>query len=205
MAFKLNISNKGKAWKLELESEELLGKKIGDKLQGKEFSADLDGYELEITGASDIAGFPHKKDVEGRELRRVILTKGWGMHKKPKKEGKKPVSTPKGLRLRKTVRGNQISDKTVQINLNVVKSGSKDLKEIFPDQNKEPEKPAEEKLQEATAPADKPEQTPQEAPAQETAPETKETPAEKPVEESKKEEIQEAPAEKPADAQEKKE
>jgi ribosomal protein S6E (S10) len=140
MAFKLNISEKGKAWKLNTEDEILVGKSIGDKLNGKDISADLEGYELEITGASDLAGFPHKKDVEGPELKKVLFTKlGWGMHKKPRREGKKKVQTPKGLRLRKTVRGKQISEKTIQVNFKVVKAGTKSLAEIFPDQNKAPQ------------------------------------------------------------------
>jgi len=125
MPYKLNISEKGKAWKLELESDSLAGKKLGEKLEGKELSNDLAGYELIITGASDFAGFPHKKDVEGSELRKVLLTKGWGMKQKQK-----------GLRRKKTVRGTQISDKTVQINMNVTTAGNKKLAEIFPEQNK---------------------------------------------------------------------
>lgn len=144
MVFKLNISDKGKAWKIESESESLVGKKIGEKFDGKEISPDLEGYQLEITGATDFSGFPHKSDIEGPELKRVLLTKGWGMHKKPKKEGKKKVSTPNGLRYRKTVRGNQISEKTTQINIKVIQDGSKKLKEIFPEQNKEPEAPVQE-------------------------------------------------------------
>jgi len=133
MPFKLNISDKGKAWKIEIEDEVLVGKVIGETIQGKDISEDLEGYELEITGASDIAGFPHKKDIEGPGLNKIMFNeKGWGMH------AKKP-----GLRLRKTIRGTQLSEKTVQINFKVMKEGAKKLKEIFPEQNKEPEKPAE--------------------------------------------------------------
>lgn len=129
MPFKLNISDKGKAWKIEIENEDLVGKIIGEVVKGKEISEDLGGYELEITGASDLAGFPHKKDVEGPGLKRLMFnTKGWGMH------AKKP-----GLRLRKTVRGNQISEKTIQINFKVMKEGGKNLKEIFPEQNAIPQ------------------------------------------------------------------
>jgi len=40
------------------------------------------------------------------------------------------------LRLRKTVRGKIISNAISQINLKVVKQGSKKLSEIFPEQNK---------------------------------------------------------------------
>ncbi len=151
MVFKLNISEKGKAWKFELNSEVLVGKKLGDKINGKEISHDLEGCELEITGASDIAGFPHKADIEGPQLKRMLLTKGWGMHKKPRREGKKKVQTSKGLRLRKSVRGNQISDKTIQINMKVLKAGKKHLHEIFPEQNKPKESPKPEQQKEASA------------------------------------------------------
>lgn len=143
MPFKLNISDKGRAWKIESTSETLIGKHIGDTLKGEDIGPELIGYELEITGGSDSSGFPHKKDVEGSELKRVLLTKGWGMWKKPRKLGKKKVSTPDGLRLRKTVRGKRISEKTVQINCNVLKHGTKKLEELFPDQNKPKEKKAE--------------------------------------------------------------
>ena len=141
MPFKLNISEKnGKTWKVESTDEFFVGKTIGERVHGKEISNDLDGYELQIAGASDNAGFAHKKDVDGSELKRVLLTKGWGMWKKPRKLGKKIVSTPHGLRLRKTVRGNRLSEKTVQINLLVIKAGHKHLKDMFPDQNKPKEK-----------------------------------------------------------------
>ena len=85
MPFKLNMSDNGKAWKLETESEVPVGKSLGEKIDGKEIKSELDGYEFEITGASDIAGFPHSKDVEGLGLKKVLLKKGWGM--KDNREG----------------------------------------------------------------------------------------------------------------------
>ena len=137
MVFKINIGEKGKSWKLELDSEALMGKKIGEKLPGNEINADLSGYEFEITGTSDIAGFPGKKDEEGHTLRKVLLTaKSWGCWQEPKGLRKKKPKTKKGLRLRKTVRGNAISKDTIQINLKIIKSGGKKLSELFPDQNK---------------------------------------------------------------------
>lgn len=143
MVFKLNISEKNKAWKLESDSESLEGKKLGEKIKGEEFNKELSGYELEITGTSDIAGFPGIKEVEGPTLKRVLLNYGKGMHKKPKGLRKKRRKSPPGLRLKKTVRGNQISKDTVQINMKVLKSGSKKLEEIFPEQNKPKEKKVE--------------------------------------------------------------
>lgn len=135
MAFKLNISEAGKTFHLETESEDIIGKKIGDKLLGKDISGDLSGYEFEIKGTSDKAGFPGKKDVTGPILRRVLFTKGSFMHKTPHK----------GYRAKKTVRGNEISANIVQVNLIVLKKGGKKLEEIFPDQNQVKEKKIEPK------------------------------------------------------------
>ena len=124
MVFKLNISDKGKAWRLEIEGESLIGKSVGEIIEGKEIKVELDGYGLEITGGSDIAGFPLSKDVEGLGLRRVLLKKGWGMR-----------DNRRGVRIRKTVRGKTISEKIIQINMKVIKEGSKKLGDIFSGQN----------------------------------------------------------------------
>lgn len=148
MAFKFNISEKsGKSFKLEAEAEEIIGKDIGEKIRGEEISPDLKGYELEITGASDKAGFASKSDAPGSGLAKQLLTYGKYMSKRPKKEGKKKrgKNRPKGLRLRKTVRGKVISNAITQINLKVTKEGSKKLSEIFPEQNQPKEKKEETK------------------------------------------------------------
>ena len=57
MVFKINIAEKGKTFKVEVDTEALIGKKIGDKIDGKDIKNELEGYELEITGSSDKAGF----------------------------------------------------------------------------------------------------------------------------------------------------
>ena len=131
MVLKLVIGDKGKAYKLEIDTDKLSGKKVGEVVKGDEVSGDLQGYEIEITGGSDSSGFPMKKDVEGIGLKRVLLKEGWGMHKVPRGVKKKNKRTPKGIRLRKTVRGNTLSDKTVQVNMKVVKSGDKKLEELY--------------------------------------------------------------------------
>ncbi len=146
MAFKLNISEKsGKTFKIESEAEELVGKSLHDKVNGIEISPELNGYEFEITGASDIAGFPSMESIEGIGLKKLLFSFGKGMKKRPRREGKRKRSKnrPKGLRLRKTARGKTISSSIVQINLKTIKEGNKKLSEIFPDQNKPKEKPAE--------------------------------------------------------------
>lgn len=129
MAFKLNISEKGKAWKFDTESEILVGKSLGDKIDGKEIKPELEGYSLEITGGSDMAGMPMSRDVSGLGLKRLLLKKGWGMH-----------DNREGVRIRKTLRGKTISTAVSLINLKVIKSGDKKLSEVFPDQNQPKEK-----------------------------------------------------------------
>jgi ribosomal protein S6E (S10) len=123
MVFKINVSDKGKTLKVETDNEGLIRMKIGDKINGDIISADLEGYTLEITGTSDIAGFPGIKGQIGAPLRKLLLTKkDLGMN----------TTRPGGLRLKKSVRGEEISDKTVQINTKVVKEGSKKFADLLP-------------------------------------------------------------------------
>jgi small subunit ribosomal protein S6e len=144
MVFKINIGTKeGKTFKLESDSENLVGKSLGDIISGKEISPILEGYEFEIMGASDKSGVPAFKNIEGFTRKRVLLKYGPGMHKRPKKEGKKKRSnpTPGGLRLRKLAHGKTISDKMIQINLKLTKEGSKKISEVFaPKENPSEEK-----------------------------------------------------------------
>ncbi|MCS7134729.1 MAG: eS6 family ribosomal protein [Candidatus Pacearchaeota archaeon] len=123
MVFKLNISLGEKTYKLETSSNAFIGKKIGEKIEGKFIKEvpDLADYEFQITGASDNAGFPCLPNVFGTGRKRVLLTRGKGMR----------IKKPKGLRLRRTVHGNIIDDLVVQINLKVTKQGKKPLEEIF--------------------------------------------------------------------------
>ena len=140
MVFKINVSHKGKTFKVETENEELAGHSINDKVDGKEFSDKLEGYELLITGTSDKSGFMGRAEIDGPNLHKVLLGYGKGMHKKPKGETK-INRKPNGLRLRKTVRGKEISPFTVQINTKVLKEGKNKFDSLF-------EKPTEEEKKE---------------------------------------------------------
>ena len=155
--FKLVIgdSKTKRTFKAELKSpdaDQLLGKKIGDKFRGE--LVGLTGYEFEITGGSDNAGFPMRTDIDGVGRKKVLH------------DGKLPgFNTPKkfkGQRRRKTVRANTISTETVQINCKITKWGSADLMKHFglvkeeskpeetqaeakPEEKPEPSEPAKEK------------------------------------------------------------
>lgn len=94
--------------------ENMFGKKIGDKFEGD--IVGFDGYEFQITGGSDNCGFPMRKDVEGPMKKKILAVSGIGLKRK----------NP-GVRTRKTVAGNTIHDKTVQINVKIIKTGSEDF------------------------------------------------------------------------------
>ncbi|MEM3405693.1 MAG: S6e family ribosomal protein [Candidatus Pacearchaeota archaeon] len=131
MGFIVNISRRdGKTFHIELELENIIGRKINETINGEEIHSDLNGYILKITGLSDKAGFPSLPEEEGFSLRKKLLKYGRGMREKK----------PKGLRKKKTVRGNIICNETRQINMIVEKEGNKKLEEIFPDQCKPKEK-----------------------------------------------------------------
>ena len=120
MAFKVNVSQKGKTYKEETESEDLVGKNIGETIKGEDVSDNLKGYKLKITGTSDIAGIPGFQGLEGNQYHRVLRSLGPGMKNRKK-----------GLRLRKTNRGEEISLKTIQVNTIVEKEGTKKFDQLF--------------------------------------------------------------------------
>ena len=161
MPFKINISHKGKTYKLETESEVIIGRKIGEKIKGEDISNELEGYELQITGTSDISGIPGFKGLEGSGYHRILLTYGSGMKNRKK-----------GIRLRKTNRGEEISLKTSQINTIIVKEGNKKFNTLI------------EKPKTKTPTEEKPAEAPTKEKEEETKPKAEEAPKEK-VEESK--------------------
>ena len=118
VSFKVVIGTKeGKCVQKEIQEPEaktLLGKKIGDTINGDHLG--LSGYEFQVTGGSDYCGFPMRKDVEGFARKRILAVSGVGL----KKEAK-------GIRIRKTVCGNTIHPKISQVNLKVTKEGKEPL------------------------------------------------------------------------------
>jgi small subunit ribosomal protein S6e len=127
MKIVISDTKAGKSYGLEVPKDKesaLLGKKIGEKVEGGAFGAE--GYELEITGGSDAAGFPMRKDVSGPRRAGVVLSSGTGFR-----------FQGKGVRAKRNVRGNVISDQIVQVNTKVVQAGSKKLEELFPAAAKE--------------------------------------------------------------------
>ena len=93
----------------------------------------LTGYKLEITGGSDITGRPMRPDLDGSGVKSVLITAGIGYKGKKyvNKNSKEYRYKYDGLRRRRNLRGNVISQDTRQINLKVVESGKRSLAAII--------------------------------------------------------------------------
>ncbi len=131
---KIVISDGKESIQIEKDIDSLINKKIGDVIDGSIFG--LPGYELLITGGSDKDGFPMRKDVTGTVRKSLLLSDGAGIR-----------AAGKGVRLKKTVKGNVISKDIAQLNTKVVKRGAKSVKELLgaeiKQEEKKEEKPAE--------------------------------------------------------------
>lgn len=119
----------GKSYQKVVSDDSLIGRKIRDKVPGN--IAGLTGYELQITGGSDSAGFPMRQDIQGSGRKKILIDKGVGLRK-----------SIKHTFLRKNIRGNTVSDFTAQVNLKITTHGSKPVEELLGIPPKE-EKPAE--------------------------------------------------------------
>ena len=130
--YKLVISDpkSGKSLQKEVkdnDAKHFQGLKLGETVKGE--LIDLPGYEFLITGGSDAAGFPMRRDASGAGRIKILAAGGVGVSNKKRKPNpkKKGWRTMKGMRRKKTVAGNTIHEKTAQINLKVTKAGSQPL------------------------------------------------------------------------------
>lgn len=111
----------GKSYSIELETEKataINGTRIGKSIDAS--SIGLPNYEIQITGGSDKDGFPMRPDMPGRSRRKALLSGG-------------PCYKPKskGIKRRKSVRGNIITQDIVQINAKIVKKGTTSIEKLL--------------------------------------------------------------------------
>lgn len=119
---KLVISEGAKSYALttqEAQAAGFLGKRIGETVGGE--LVGLAGYTLRIAGGTDKNGFPMKSDLTGARQQRILTGESQGFH-----------PTRKGMRDRRTLRGNTISEDTAQVSLVVTATGPKPLSELIP-------------------------------------------------------------------------
>jgi small subunit ribosomal protein S6e len=106
------------------ENSQLIGKKVGEQFDGG--IVGLEGYTLQITGGSDKSGFPMRKTIEGSERKKVLLEDGSGINE-----------DEEGVRRRKSVRGNTVSNEIEQLNTKIVETGSKSVEELLGGESEE--------------------------------------------------------------------
>ena len=110
----------GKCYQKVLPENIFTGMKVNDKIQGTELG--LEGYELEITGGSDISGCPIRYDLPGIGKKQILLTEGPCI---------KMPRASRGLRIKKTVVANTITVQIVQLNAKILKEGPKSIEESW--------------------------------------------------------------------------
>ncbi|UCH89146.1 MAG: 30S ribosomal protein S6e [Thermoplasmata archaeon] len=121
--FKANISDPktGKTYQTVVSghyANSLVVKRIGEEFDG--IFVSLPGFKLVLTGGSDKDGFPIRPDLPGQRRKKVLVSKSLGFRPKDK-----------GVRRRKTLRGNIISPDIVQINMKITTHGSKKVEELL--------------------------------------------------------------------------
>lgn len=100
------------------DANRFAGHEIGDEVDGA--AVGLPGYELAITGGSDVSGRPMREDVAGPGTKAILLSGGTGFN-----------PTRDGERRRVTVRGREISDETQQINCRILARGDQEIDELL--------------------------------------------------------------------------
>lgn len=121
--FKIILSDTrtGHSFKMDVSggaAAALIGKRVGTEIDAAPLG--LNGYKIQITGASDRNGTPSRRDLPGSGRRGLLLAGGVGFN--PKEDGQ---------RARKSVRGNEITADFVQINAVVATYGEKSLEDLL--------------------------------------------------------------------------
>jgi len=132
-------SSGGRAFGIDITGSNynhFLGKRIGDTVDGMfvgEGDKSLSGYKLQITGGSDLTGRPMRPELAGGGIKSVLITAGTGYKGKRyvNKRGKIYRYKYDGIRRRRNLRGNVVSQDTRQINLKITEVGSRSLDAIF--------------------------------------------------------------------------
>ncbi len=114
----INDPDTGKSYQIETESfSQLIGKQIGDKVSLSFLG--LEDYEGEITGGSYLTGHPMDKRFKTMGLVSDLFEPNTFNNRINK-------------RRRKKVAGGIIGEKTSQINIKIIKKGSKPIEELIP-------------------------------------------------------------------------
>ena len=111
----------GRTYQFEVDGQDanrFIGREIGDEVDAS--AVGLDGFTVEITGGSDDAGRPMRGDVNGSDLKEVLLEGGAGFN--PERDGE---------RKRVTVRGKEVSEAAAQLNVSIAERGEESVEDLL--------------------------------------------------------------------------
>lgn len=103
----------GQSYQVDVDGQDanrFLGREIGDEVDGA--AVGLPEFTVEITGGSDEAGRPMHEKVGGDGLAEILSDGGTGFQ-----------PTRDGERRRVTIRGREVGEETVQLNLRIAQRG----------------------------------------------------------------------------------
>ena len=118
MKLVISDTKTGKAYNKKTEEPVFLNKRLGQQVDLS--LVGLPGFKAKITGGSDKHGFPMKPTIEGQSRRKILVKKGIGIKAKKK-----------GMILRKSMRGNTVSEDIVQLNLAITEQGNKPISDFI--------------------------------------------------------------------------
>lgn len=121
--FKVEVADPetGRTWPVQVEGQHanvLVRKRIGEEVDG--MMLDLPGYKVQITGGTDKDGFPMRPEIPQASRKRILVSKSTGF---------KPED--KGVRRKKTFRGNEISPDIIQVNCKITERGPKPVERLL--------------------------------------------------------------------------
>ena len=132
----INDKETGVSAKFDFENIEvkraLMGKKIGDIVEGELIG--FPNFMFQIRGGSDLAGFPHIKGVPGIALKKILKSGPPGYRPKKikveKKTGGYRIINLKNVKKKKSVRGEELSEWTRQVNMVILERKGKPIEEL---------------------------------------------------------------------------
>lgn len=121
--FKVEVADpqSGKTWPVDVEGQHanvLVRKRIGEEVDGMMLG--LPGYKVQITGGTDKDGFPMRPEIPQASRKRILVSKSTGFR-----------PTDKGVRRKKTFRGNEVSPDITQVNCKITDRGPKAVEQLL--------------------------------------------------------------------------
>lgn len=121
--FKVEVADPktGRTWPVDVEGQHanvLVRKTIGEEVDGMMLG--LPGYKVQITGGTDADGFPMRPEIPQATRKSILVSDSTGFRAKEK-----------GVRRKRTFRGNEVSPDITQVNCKITERGPKPVEDLL--------------------------------------------------------------------------